>query len=123
VPRGGCVGSEPFRAERLQHLEQQRGKWHCGAELAESGKAKAERLVAEAWRAAGVTEEQIASWHKGHPFKVKLAAKLRADTTVTVSWIARRLAMGTRRHLARLLYLHARTSSEPSQPYQPSLGI
>ena len=46
--RGRCVGSEPFRAEMFQHIEQQRGKWHYGAEFAESGKAKAERLVAEA---------------------------------------------------------------------------
>ena len=58
--RGRCVGSEPFRAEMFQHIEQQQGKWHYGAEFAESGKAKAERLVAEAWRAAGVSEEQRA---------------------------------------------------------------
>jgi hypothetical protein len=40
---------------------------------------------------------------KPHPFKVNLAAKLRAETTVTVSWIAQRLAMGTCGHLAHLL--------------------
>jgi REP element-mobilizing transposase RayT len=123
VPRGWCVGSEEFRAEMLQHIEEQRGKWHYGAELAESGEAKAERLIAEALRAGGVTEDQIAGWRKGHPFKVKLAAKLRAETTVTVSWIARRLAMGTRGHLAHLLYLRGQTLSEPPQSHQPSLGI
>lgn len=45
----------------------------------------------------GVAQEQIAAWRKGHPFKVRLAAKLRAETTVTVRWIAHRLTMGTRR--------------------------
>jgi hypothetical protein len=42
-------------------------------------------------------------WRKGHAFKVMLAARLRAESTVTVGWIAERLAMGTRGHLAHLL--------------------
>ena len=33
-----------------------------------------------------------------------LAARLRAETTLTVRWIAERLAMGTRGHLNQLLY-------------------
>jgi hypothetical protein len=65
----------------------------------------------------------MASWRKGHPFKVRLAAKLRAETTVTVSWIAERLAMGTQGHLAHLLYRKAETSSERLQSNQPSLRI
>ncbi len=43
-PRGWCVGSEEFRAEMLEYIEQQRGKWDYGTELGESGEAKAERL-------------------------------------------------------------------------------
>ena len=54
---------------------------------------------------------------------VKLAARLRADSPVTVSWIAERLAMGTRGHLAHLLYRNAETSSEPLHANQPSLSI
>ena len=79
VPRGWCVGSKRFRAEMLQHIEEQRGKWHYGAELSESAEAKAERLITEALRASGLTQEQLVAWRKGHPFKVKLAAKLRKD--------------------------------------------
>ncbi|HEX7506702.1 MAG TPA: hypothetical protein VF550_08005, partial [Polyangia bacterium] len=30
LPRGWCVGSEAFRAEILQYIEEQRGKWHYG---------------------------------------------------------------------------------------------
>jgi hypothetical protein len=40
---------------------------------------------------------------KGTPLKVKLALKLRAETTVTLGWFAERLQMGTRGHLANLL--------------------
>ena len=36
--------------------------------------------------------------------KVALAARLWAETTMTVRWIAERLAMGTRGDLNRLLY-------------------
>jgi uncharacterized protein YbdZ (MbtH family) len=70
LPRGWCVGSEAFRAEMLQYIEEQRGKWHYVSELSESAQAKAERLIAEALRAGGVTEGQLATWRKGHPFKV-----------------------------------------------------
>ncbi len=102
---------------------QQRGKWHYGAELCESAEAKAERLIAEALHVGGLRREQLASWRKGHPFKVALAAKLRAETTVSVSWIAQRLAMGTRGHLAHLLYLKGQTCAEPQQSNQASLNI
>jgi hypothetical protein len=54
---------------------------------------------------------------------VELAAKPRAETTVGVSWIAQRLAMGTRGHLAHLLYLKGQTPAEPQQSNQPRLNI
>jgi hypothetical protein len=98
-----------------------RGKGHYGAELSESGAAKAKRLIAEALRTEGMMEARIASWRKRHPFKAKLAAQLQAETTVTVSWIAQRLAMGTRGHLAHLLYRPERTRPEPPQSDQPRL--
>ena len=41
---------------------------------------------------------------KGDPVKVALAARLRAETTMTVGWIAERLAIGTRGYLNHLLY-------------------
>ena len=80
-------------------------------------------LIAEALQGEGVTAAQIASWRKGHPFKVRLAARLRAESTVTVSWIAQRLGMGTRGHLAHLLYRNAESSSERTQSNQASLSI
>ena len=109
--------------QELADTEEQRGQWHYGAELGESGKAKAERLIAQALRTDEVTEQQVASWRKGHPFKVRLAARLRAETTVTVSWIAHGLAMGTRGHLAHLLYRNQRTRTGLTLPNQPSLNI
>jgi hypothetical protein len=35
---------------------------------------------------------------------VRLAERLRGETTMTLEWIAERLGMGTRGHLTHLLY-------------------
>jgi len=39
---------------------------------------------------------------------VVIAERLRRETTVTLAWIADRLRMGTRTHLAHLLYWRRR---------------
>jgi hypothetical protein len=118
--RGWCLGSKQFRADMLKYIEQQKGKWHYGEELRESAAAKAERLVGEALRADGVSEDQLNTWRKGHPYKVNLARRLRAETTVSVGWVAERLHMGTRGHLAHLLCKAGRVGATPAQP---TLGI
>jgi REP element-mobilizing transposase RayT len=114
VERGWCLGAQEFRAEMLKYVQEQRGKWHYGQELWESAQAKAEHLITETLKDHGVSEQTLASWMKGHPVKVELAARLRAETTVTLEWIARRLGMGTRGHLAQLL-------QERTRPERPSL--
>src|SRR5258708_17572088 len=95
----------------LRYIEEQRGKCHYGEELCEAAARKAERLMREVLQAESVPEEQLARWRKGHPFKIKLAARLRSDTTVTVGWIAQRLSMGSRGHLAHLLHLYDETQT------------
>ena len=44
--------------------------------------------------------------------KEALAARLRAETTMTVGWIAERLAMGTRGYLNYLLYRRRKLDGE-----------
>ena len=58
------MGSKQVRAEMLEYIEQQRGKWHYGAELCESAEAKAERLIGEALRVGGISQEPLARWRK-----------------------------------------------------------
>ena len=53
---------------------------------------------------SAVSQEELKARRKGDEFKVRLAGQLRAQTTVTVAWIAERLHMGTRGHLTHLLY-------------------
>jgi hypothetical protein len=63
--------------------------------------------------------------------KVKLAARLRAETTMTVDWIARRLGMGSRGYLNHLLYCQRKSArkqvgsshyQEPTRGSPPDLG-
>ena len=49
---------------------------------------------------------------EGDSVKVALAARLRAETTMTVGWIAERLTMDTRGYLNHLLYRRRRLGVE-----------
>jgi hypothetical protein len=53
-------------------------------------------------------EEDLNRRLKGDPQKVKMALHLRRETTMTLSWIAQRLRMGTKTHRSHLLYWHGR---------------
>ena len=114
--------SDSFRAEMLRYIETQRGRWHYGQELQELGQAKAQRLIAEALRAEGITAEHLAIWRKGHPFKVRLAVKLRQETTANAAWIAEHLGMGSRGHLMHLLQSY-RKGAEDQASQQRMLQI
>jgi hypothetical protein len=95
-------------------MDQKRGRWHYGTELQESGEAKAERLLAEELRVRRWTEHELQATRKGEPVKVELALRLRAETTMSLDWIAKRLGAGTR-GLAHLLYLHGKTANSTKQ--------
>ena len=118
LQRGWCLGSETFREELLAQVSEKRGEWHYGAELAESDEAKAERLLAAELADAGWTEADLAGRRKGDRRKLKVAAKLRSETTMTLGWIARRLRMGTRGHLTHLLYREERPSAPDTNQTQ-----
>ncbi len=57
-------------------------------------------------------EADLKSRPKGDAVKVALAARWRAETTMTVGWIAERLAMGTRGYLNRLLSRRRKLAGE-----------
>ena len=45
---------------------------------------------------------------KGDGRKLRIARRLREETTMTLAWIAERLRMGSKTHLAHLLYWQQR---------------
>ena len=103
IRRGWCWGEETFRKELLAQVEERRGAAHYGAELQESATEKAEWLVREGLQKLGWTEADLAARRRGDGAKLKLAVKLRTETTMTLKWIAERLQMGTGASLSNLL--------------------
>jgi len=102
--RGWCWGAETFRQELLAQMEEKMGQEHYGAERHETAVAKAERIVEEEMKRLGWRKADLVRHAKGHARKVRIASRLRGETTMTLQWIAERLNMGTKTHLAHLLY-------------------
>ncbi len=69
-----------------------------------SALAKAEGIAQEELARLGWGQAELAGRRKGAPRKVMIAARLRRETTMTLSWIAARLQMGAPAPAAHLLY-------------------
>ncbi len=104
IRRGWCLGEETFRQELLAQMSQRMGAEHYGVERSETAAARAERIIAAELKRRRWPEAELRTRPKGDAAKVAMAARLRAETTQTVGWIAARLGMGTRGHLNQLLY-------------------
>jgi REP element-mobilizing transposase RayT len=108
IRRGWFFGERSLKEELLAAVSAQAGGWHYGEELRESAEAKAERIVAEELKRRKWDASALGQRRKGDPGKVALARRLREETTMTLAWIAQRLNMGTKTHLAHLLYWERR---------------
>ncbi len=103
IRRGWFFGADTLKEELLAHASERVGAQHYGAERRESGEAKAERLVRAELAKRRWTEEDLGQRRKGDPGKVRIARRLRQETTMTLAWIARRLQMGVWTHVSNLL--------------------
>jgi REP element-mobilizing transposase RayT len=112
IRRGWCLGEEKFREELLTQMSERMGAEHYGEERAETAEALAELIIAEELKRGRWQEADLKTRPKGDSVKVALAARLRAETTMTVGWIAERLAMGTRGYLNHLLYRRRKLGGE-----------
>jgi REP element-mobilizing transposase RayT len=112
IRRGWCLGAEPFRQELLAQMSERMGAEHYGEERTETAAVWAERIIAEELKRRRWTEVALRALAKGDARKVALAARLRAETTLTVGWIAARLGMGTRGYLNHLLYRLRKSSQD-----------
>jgi REP element-mobilizing transposase RayT len=116
--RGWCVGGEDFRQELLERMGQP-GAEHFGPEIRESAQDKAERLVRAELSKLGWSASDLARQRKGAPQKLRIALRLRRETTMTLTWIAQRLCMGTKTHLSHLLYWHSREKKAHKRKGRP----
>ena len=98
-----------------------RGGWgehHAGDVKRASAEVRAERLIAEELRRLGWTEAELRGRRKSDPDKLAMASRLRRETTLTVGWIAQRLALGTRK--SAVMKLHRWSKEHP--PSLPQRG-
>jgi REP element-mobilizing transposase RayT len=102
-PEGWCLGSEEFRQELLAQVGELASPKHAGQEIRQSALAKAQRIAQEELGALGWSEQDLQGRRKSDPQKVRIAARLRRETTMTLDWIAGRLSMGAATHVASLL--------------------
>jgi REP element-mobilizing transposase RayT len=108
IRRAWYFGSDQLRKELIEQMTNKITVAHYGPELLESAKDKAERIVAQELEDLGWNVSDIRARPKGDPAKVRIALRLRAETIMTLEWVAHRLNMGTPTYLAHLLYWHRR---------------
>jgi len=106
VRRGWFFGSDQLKGQLLEMMSSGMGKHHGGEEKQETNEQKAERLVLEELRKRRWTEQDLRQRRKTDAVKVVLAACLRAETVMTLDWIAQRLQMGCRHTVANCLKKH-----------------
>jgi len=106
--RGWCLGSKAFRRELLAQMSGKAGPEHYGEEIRESAEEKANRLIEAELKKVRWEESELGRHPKGDVKKVRMAKRLRRETTMTLQWIAQRLQMGTKTHLVHLLYWQQR---------------
>jgi putative transposase len=111
-PKGWCLGSEEFRQELLAQVSELAGPEHRGEDIRQSAQEKAERILQEELERLGWGAQDLAGRPKGDARKVRIAARLRKETTMTLAWIAQRLHMGAPGHVSCLLYRNEKTDSE-----------
>jgi len=102
--RGWCLGTVSFRKALLEQMKDRLGAEHYGSERRETVEAHAERIVKEELKRRRWGEQELRERAKGDAGKVGMALRLRAETAVTVKWIAERLQMGAPGYVNHLLY-------------------
>jgi putative transposase len=112
VRSGWCFGDDTFRKELLSKIDGAAGDSHFGSEFQEAAEVKATRIIDEELRRALWAEAELELKRKGDPVKLRIARRLREETTVTLQWISARLCMGTKSHLSHLLYWDKRGEKE-----------
>jgi hypothetical protein len=85
IRRGWFFGEEALKGELLAQASERVGAQHYGADRQESGEVKAERLVQEELGKLCWTEADLAQQRKGDAGKVRIARRLRRETTMTLA--------------------------------------
>ncbi len=120
--RGWCLGSPEFKQKQLEEIEGKVREHHFGQLRLETAQAKAERLIAEELARLAWRESDLVTRRKQDPGKLRIAIRLRKETTLSVKQIAERLHFGTPKS-ASFRLLTAMKNRAPGDGEQECLGI
>ena len=103
IRRGWFLGRAERKAEVVKQMEGLAGENHYAEERRASGEAVARRIIRDRLARAGCTLKALLARPKGDKVKVDLAERLRAETTVSLKWLAQELGMGSWTYVSNLL--------------------
>ncbi|RME90990.1 MAG: hypothetical protein D6766_12480 [Verrucomicrobia bacterium] len=116
-----CHGDEAFREQVRQKLASGDPTIRrVGTADPVPGVAEAEAIVRRELAALGWDEAQLERTPKSHSAKLRLAMRLRRETTVTIPWIARRLVMGSPHTVRNLLAAARRAEAKAASGPAPT---
>jgi hypothetical protein len=103
LKRGWYFGSQAFRARLLALLAKtdadlrpnQGQHYEAAVLMRDAAEQKAERIFIRELRAADLTEKGLRERPRSEALKWKIARTMRAETTVSLGWIAHRLDLGS----------------------------
>ena len=73
---------------------------------------KRQQLLADELEKLDWTQADLHARPKGAAQKIRIAQRLRRETTMTLDWIAQALYMGTKTYLSHLLYWEGREKNQ-----------
>jgi putative transposase len=103
IRRGWSFGAEDFIARLLDRIPGSASEHHQGRERSETDEQKAEAIISARLTKLGWGKKELAARRKSDPQKVALARVVRAQTPMSLKWIAQRLKMGSWTHVSNLL--------------------
>ncbi len=110
IRRGWYFGGNSLKEELLEQIGQRASEHHYAEERRESGESQARGIVAEELKRLRWTDADLRERRKGDPKKVRIARRLRGETTMTLKWVARELHMGAWTNVSNLLSAAKRKS-------------
>ena len=103
IRRGGCLGDATFRKELLESAHTRATESHPAETRRETAEEKARRILQEELDKLGWMGAELSRRAKGDARKIRIARRLRTETSVTLKWIATELHLGTWTHVANRL--------------------
>jgi len=93
--RGWLLGSQEFRDQMLEQIDDKIGEHHFGKLRLQTAEAKAEGIITEELGRLNWKEADLLSRRKSDPDKLAIATRLRRETTLSMKAIASRLHLGS----------------------------